>query len=188
MNCANCPTGNSCYQGKSCIDQGSKQLEYDEAENLKILSVASKLEAEYYMKITRIEEVIRFSQEMGYTRLGIAFCVGLAKEAKELLAIFSQYFQIHSVCCKVCGINKTEFQVPNIKSDRYEAACNPIGQAKYLNEAHTDLNLIVGLCIGHDVLFSKYSESPVTTLVVKDRVLAHNPLGAVYSNYWRRKF
>nr|MDA8227446.1 DUF1847 domain-containing protein [Desulfitobacterium hafniense] len=73
MNCANCPHGNACYQGKSCIDQGIKQVEYSEAENLKMLSVASRLEAEHYMNITRFEEVIRFSQEMGYTRLGIAF-------------------------------------------------------------------------------------------------------------------
>ena len=28
---------------------------------------------------------------------------------------------------------------------------------------------------------------PVTTLVVKDRLLAHNPLGAIYSRYWKKK-
>ena len=28
---------------------------------------------------------------------------------------------------------------------------------------------------------------PVTTLVAKDRLLAHNPLGAIYSRYWKRK-
>lgn len=48
------------------------------------------------------------------------------------------------------------------------------------NEAKTDLNVVVGLCIGHDSLFFKYSEAPVTVLAVKDRILAHNPLGAVY--------
>lgn len=35
--------------------------------------------------------------------------------------------------------------------------------------------------------FNKACPGPVTTLVVKDRLLAHNPLGAVYSRYWRRK-
>jgi uncharacterized metal-binding protein len=27
----------------------------------------------------------------------------------------------------------------------------------------------------------------VTTFVVKDRVLAHNPVGALYSGYWRKR-
>ncbi|MHA1741489.1 MAG: DUF1847 domain-containing protein, partial [Candidatus Thorarchaeota archaeon] len=42
---------------------------------------------------------------------------------------------------------------------------------------------IVGLCIGHDMLFNKYSEAPVTTLIVKDRVLGHNPVAGLYSAY-----
>ena len=28
---------------------------------------------------------------------------------------------------------------------------------------------------------------PVTNLVVKDRLMAHNPLGVIYSRYWKRK-
>ena len=32
--------------------------------------------------------------------------------------------------------------------------------------------------MGHDILFTKHSKAPVTTLAVKDRVLTHNPLGA----------
>jgi uncharacterized metal-binding protein len=58
--------------------------------------------------------------------------------------------------------------------------CNPILQAKTLNEEHTELNVVIGLCVGHDSLFYKYSEAPVTTLVVKDRVLGHNPVAALY--------
>jgi uncharacterized metal-binding protein len=66
----------------------------------------------------------------------------------------------------------------------FEAACNPIGQANVLNKENCDINIIVGLCIGHDILFTGNSKAPVTTLAVKDRVLAHNPLGAIYSNYY----
>ena len=51
-----------------------------------------------------------------------------------------------------------------------------------------DLNIAIGLCVGHDALFSRYSEAPVTTLVVKDRVLGHNPAAALYSNYYRRLY
>ena len=56
----------------------------------------------------------------------------------------------------------------------------PILQAKLLNEQKTDFNIALGLCVGHDSLFYQYSEARVTTLVVKDRVLAHNPVGAIY--------
>lgn len=58
--------------------------------------------------------------------------------------------------------------------------CNPILQAQILNNEETDLNVVIGLCVGHDNLFYKYSEALVTTLVTKDRVLAHNPAGALY--------
>ncbi len=58
--------------------------------------------------------------------------------------------------------------------------CNPILQAKTLNNEKTDLNVIIGLCVGHDSLFYKYSNALCTTLVTKDKVLAHNPVGALY--------
>ena len=46
-----------------------------------------------------------------------------------------------------------------------------------LNKAATDLNIQMSLCLGHDILFQKYCEAPVTILVAKDRVLANNPMG-----------
>ena len=53
-------------------------------------------------------------------------------------------------------------------------------QAEILNHYGTDFNVVMGLCVGHDSLFYKYSCALVTTLVTKDRVLAHNPVGALY--------
>ena len=35
-----------------------------------------------------------------------------------------------------------------------------------LNEVGTDLNVIVGLCVGHDIAFTQHSKAPVTTLIV----------------------
>ena len=58
--------------------------------------------------------------------------------------------------------------------------CNPILQAKILNQEQTDLNVVIGLCVGHDSMFYKYSEALCTTLVTKDRVLGHNPAAALY--------
>ena len=187
MNCALCKD-KVCYQGKDCTQIKSEVIKEYADENIrKIMKVAARIEADHYMKLTRLEELIKFCQEMEFRHLGIAFCIGLEEEAKTLYEILERYFQVSSVCCKVCGIDKTDFDFPKIKKYRYEATCNPIGQAVILNNKKTDLNIIFGLCIGHDVLFSKYSKAPVTALVVKDRVLAHNPIGVLNSRYYRRK-
>jgi uncharacterized metal-binding protein len=42
--------------------------------------------------------------------------------------------------------------------------------------------VLLGLCVGDDTLFIKHAKAPVTVLAVKDRVLAHNPLGALYTS------
>jgi uncharacterized metal-binding protein len=117
----------------------------------------------------------------------VAFCVGLSKEAEILDAILTkQGFEVYSACCKICGIDKGELGIVKMgsPSDK-EAICNPVGQALRLKECGTQMNILVGLCIGHDMLFTKHSHAPVTTLIVKDRVLSHNPAGAIYSSYYR---
>ena len=61
-------------------------------------------------------------------------------------------------------------------------------QAQLLNAQKTDLNVVVGLCVGHDSLFMKHSDAPVTTLITKDRVLGHNPAAALYtSNFYYKR-
>ncbi len=62
-----------------------------------------------------------------------------------------------------------------------ESMCNPIFQAESLNEAKVDLNVLLGLCVGHDALFFQHSKIPTTVLAVKDRVTGHNPLAAIYN-------
>ena len=57
-----------------------------------------------------------------------------------------------------------------------KAMCNPIAQAELLNEAGTELNIIVGLCVGHDALFIRHSKAPVTVLAAKDHVYDNAPL------------
>ena len=152
------------------------------------MKISASIEAQHYMKKTRLEELILYAKGMGYKRLGIAFCIGLEHEAKLIHEILTKEFEVHSVCCKVCGIDKNKLELERLHPEKeVEATCNPLGQATVLNGEKTELNIILGLCIGHDILFTKYSEAPVTTFAVKDRVLAHNPLGAVYSNYYRDK-
>lgn len=187
MKCALCKD-KKCYEGKDCTPIKDRvEEEYEKEENRSMMKAASTIEARFYMKLTRIEELIRFCRMMGFKRLGIAFCIGFEDEARVLNQILEKGFEVYSVCCKVCGISKEEQGLMKIRGERFEAMCNPIGQAMVLNEKATDLNIILGLCIGHDILFSKHSEAPVTTLIVKDRVLAHNPAGAIYSGYYKNK-
>ncbi|MEW5761416.1 MAG: DUF1847 domain-containing protein [Candidatus Thermoplasmatota archaeon] len=175
-----------CYEGEDCTKIKEKALEKYVGNDRRILTTAASTEADYYMKYTRLEELIDFARQMNYKRLGIAFCIGLQEEAELLHRILESNFEVFSVICKVCGINKEDLNLKKLHGYDFEAICNPIGQAIVLNDKNTDLNVIVGLCIGHDILFTEHSKAPVTTLVVKDRVLAHNPLGAIYSGYHRK--
>jgi len=188
LKCALCKDKKCYLEGKNCINIQDEVLKTLTDEDLKIMRISALIESRYYMKFTRLEELIEFCRLMGFKRIGIAFCIGLSNEAEVLHKILEKEFQVISVCCKVCGISKENLKLEKIKNERYESACNPVGQALILNKEKTDLNIIVGLCIGHDILFSKYSKAPVTTFIVKDRVLSHNPAGALYSNYYRRRF
>jgi uncharacterized metal-binding protein len=138
----------------------------------------------------RIKELIEFAKLFGVRRLGMAFCSGLQEEASKVSAFLeNQKFEVSSVICKCGNVDKTMLGIPaeyKIEgADKFEAACNPIVQAELLNNAGTEINIIVGLCIGHDMIFSKHSKAPVTTLIVKDRLLGHNPVIGLYSAYHR---
>lgn len=135
---------------------------------------------------TRLQETVEFAKRMGYKRLGLAFCVGVAREAMTFQRILeAQGFDVVSVVCKVGRVPKetigiTEEQKVYIGGGP-EAMCNPIAQAALLNEAGVDFAILMGLCVGHDSLFLKYVEAPATVFAVKDRVLGHNPMAAIYT-------
>ncbi len=133
---------------------------------------------------TRVEEIIEFSKKMNYRRIGVAFCGGLFSEAKTFVRILEKNgFEPVSVCCKVGGVPKEFLGLEDkdkIRIGSYETMCNPIAQAEVLNEAQTDWNVLIGLCVGHDSLFFKHAKALTTVLVTKDRVLGHNPVAALY--------
>jgi uncharacterized metal-binding protein len=115
----------------------------------------------------------------------MAFCVGLKQEARMVKDIFSaKGFEVISVNCKVGGVPKESIGLkPEEKiapPAMMETMCNPIAQAEVLNAEQVDLAIMLGLCVGHDTLFLKYIRPPCTVLAVKDRVLGHNPLAAVF--------
>ena len=168
--------------------KGREEYAKDEVNRLQL--AACYTESQGYMKWNRVRELIEFSKFMGYKRLGIAHCMGLIHEASMLAAILEKEgFGVVQVLCKTGGVNKRDLGVPKeytlAPEAAFEAACNPVTQAAVCNAEDTDLNVAVGLCIGHDILFAKYSKAPVTTLIVKDRTNGHNPAAALYSFYQR---
>jgi len=176
---------------------------YKERGTMRFAKVASLQEAECYMRRdekpfvlrpakTRVEEVIELAKKMNYKRLGVAFCGGLSSEGNTLVRILEKHgFEVVSVCCKVGGVPKEFLGLKDrekVRVGTYETMCNPITQAEILNEAGTDFNILVGLCVGHDALFLKNAKALTTVLVAKDRVLGHNPVAALYGakGYFQR--
>ena len=161
----------------------------EDEENAAVTRASAEVETEYYCKATRIEEIVHFAGRMGYKKIGLATCIGLLNEARIAARVFRKAgFEVYGAACKVGSQMKTSVGLPETCEAVGAVMCNPILQAKLLNQAGTDLNVVIGLCVGHDSLFYKYSDALVTTLVTKDRVLGHNPAAALYQahSYYSR--
>jgi uncharacterized metal-binding protein len=170
------------------------RAEYEKADVREFARLASLQEFQCYergpdglrTKLPRVEELVQFARKCGYKRLGLAHCGGLAYEAGLLAEVLENNgFEVVSVQCKTGAVPKESIGIrPEEKiagPQAWETMCNPIGQAMIINHAGVDLAVMLGLCIGHDTLFIKYCRVPLTVLAVKDRVLAHNPLAALYA-------
>ena len=192
-----CPT----LREKSRVEEYIR--EYKKKDIEEFARNASIQEAECYMNRhekpyvafpvkPRLQETIEFARRMSYRKLGLAFCAGLQKEAAAVQKLFEDHgFEVVSVVCKVGGIPKEYIGIreeDKIMIGSEETMCNPVSQAGVLNDAGVEFAMMMGLCVGHDSLFIKYCRAPVTVLAVKDRVLGHNPLAALYTidSYYAR--
>ena len=188
---ASCPTENYGEIIKEAVK------EYDSPDIYEFARMASIQESECYVDRhirpyilhpvkPRVQEICEFAQKMGYHKLGIAFCAGLQYEARALTGILeAQGFEVVSVVCKAGATPKEAIGIQEeekIMIGQFESMCSPIVQASVLNEEETDFNILVGLCVGHDSLFFRYSKAFTTVLVAKDRVLGHNPAAALYTS------
>lgn len=119
---------------------------------------------------SRLQELIEFIKVSGFKRIGVANCFSMQKYADNLVAVLrEQGFEVFGVNCKESGLDGCL-----ISEDMKGPCCDPVSQAAFLNEQKTDLNIEVGLCLGHGLLFQKYSHAPVTTFIVKDFAHNHN--------------
>jgi len=195
--CAYCPpTVRACRHGESetrgpgfCpskVDEDGIERaweRYEDPEVRRVAHASALVESEGYCRWTRVEEICAFAKKMGFTKLGIATCISMVDLARTLSGILESHgFEVASVACKNGGVPKEKLGLRDeekIRPGTYESMCNPLAQAELLNDAGCELNIVLGLCVGHDSLFFRHSKGLATTLVAKDRVLAHNPVGAL---------
>jgi uncharacterized metal-binding protein len=191
-----CPTVNKA----AVIERALEELK--KPEILEFLRQASIQEGEGYADRElgfaatrplkpRITEIIEFAGKMHYKKIGLVFCIGLRKEARVVEGLLAANdFTVVSGLCKMGRTPKERLGVRDDQKIRigcFESMCNPIAQAFLFNEEKTEFNVMMGLCVGHDSLFLKYSDAPCTVFAVKDRLLGNNPLAAIYTidSYYR---
>jgi len=139
----------------------------------------------------RIVEIIEFARKMNYQKIALVFCVGLRREASIVHEIFAVHgLEVISIVCKVGKVPKEALGLSDeqkVAPGSHESMCNPILQALVANHYQSQFNVLLGLCVGHDSLFFRHAQAPCTVLAVKDRLLGHNPLAAVYEyeSYYR---
>ena len=187
MKCAECIEKNCLEKGNECVENREDYIKrYNNKDNYnssdrKMLEISYDIAAESKGKLNRIEEIILFAKKMNYKKLGLAFCKGLAKEAKKINDILKQEkdFEVESVCCKTGEIDKSEINVKKLTQEKKEVACNPLAQAEILNKANVNMVIMVGFCLGHDMLFLKNINAPTTVLLIKDKKLKHKTIDAL---------
>jgi uncharacterized metal-binding protein len=178
MDCSKC-TLKGCRNGSPCKDGSEDYLEnYLSATNHDYVRAASQLiDNGRAGTLNRLEEIVEYSKLRGYKKLGVAYCYGLERYAALLRNYLERYgFQPVLVSCIVDSLRENQLDPEKTSAS---VSCNPIGQAYVLNSSGAELTLLIGLCLGHDILIQKNFKMDFTTFVVKDRVFSHNPLEAL---------
>jgi uncharacterized metal-binding protein len=118
----------------------------------------------------RIEQVRDFAKAAGIKKIGIAHCITFSSEAELVKQFLSKDFDVTSIDCKYGKLRASDL----FDGGGNKVLCNPAGQAEYLSKEKTELNLAIGLCVGHDMVFFAQSEAPVTTFITKDFSTGHS--------------
>lgn len=189
LDCLACPD-RACLRGEACQPQLPHESEDEPEDAGLMLESARDIALEKERTLCRLSELIYFCLEMKYRKIGVAFCIELLEATDILVRVLRRFFEVHPICCKVGGklANDPWSGLPHTGgADIRDIGCNPQGQAGILNRIGTDINVVVGLCMGADCVFSKASRAPVSALFVKDKSLANNPIGAIYSDYYLKE-
>ena len=168
-----CRTTNSC--GAEQFDREQLTTRYAERANQQIVEAAASLVDDGRAgTLSRLQEIIEFVNSMKYERIGLAYCYGMESEAKAVRDVFRREgIRLHTVSCTVGGLPQSAV---HSSSCNLHVSCNPLGQAHQMNAEGTDFVILMGICLGHDILLQRNLAADHTTFVVKDRVFQHEPL------------
>jgi uncharacterized metal-binding protein len=177
MDCTNCTFDKQCRNTETCpatsFDRDEVVQKYAD-ESVIVKAAAELVDFGRAGTLSRLQETIAFAKKMNYKRIGLAYCYGMEKHVTQIVEILRENkLNVRAVSCTVGGIPQNEV---NPESAFCTVSCNPIGQARQLNNENVDLVVMIGLCLGHDILFQREVKADCTTLVVKDRVFNHAPL------------
>lgn len=181
-----------CLRGERCaLAAAAGSGGAMDADTARMFEASLDVSCEEERTLCRLSELIYFCIEMRYRRIGVAYCIDLEEPAEILTRVLRRFFEVYPVCCKIGALTVND-PVAGRQTQRGQkaartVACNPKAQAEALNRLGTDLNVMVGMSMGADCIFSRFSDAPVTALFVKDKSLANNPIGAIYSEYYLRE-
>lgn len=192
LSCIDCAQG-SCFKAEgdypsfcptaALNDQEKEALKtaYASGEDAALMNAATSAAARATAEmLCRAEETMEFAASLGAHKIGIAVCAGLINEGRIFGRILrANGFEPYGIACKAGALSRAEMGLQTSCCDYGSVSCNPILQAQLLNEEQTDLNVVIGLCVGHDSIFLRHSNAPCTVLVAKDRPLGHNPVAAL---------
>lgn len=181
MNCTRC-NSKSCRGGIACgnekFDIENITEQFHDISNQKIVQAAAHLvDNGRAGTLSRLEEIIEFVGLMNYQRVGLAYCYGMESDAILVRDLFKKAgINLQTISCSVGSLMQ---DAVNEKSCIHKVSCNPIGQAHQLNAENVDFVIIMGICLGHDILLQKNLQADFTTLIVKDRTNKHNPMESI---------
>jgi uncharacterized metal-binding protein/predicted Fe-Mo cluster-binding NifX family protein len=179
VDCLACPS-RACTRGDPCVGPFPRiHAPVLDSREKRLLEVGQEVSAESDPRLCRVAELIHFVLGMEVQKVGLAYCWELFREVEVLVAVLSRHFTVVPVCCRVGSGEETTDPAGET------SACRPDLQAALLEEAGTEINVMAGLCIGCDLLFTERSHVPATTIFVRDRALAHNPMAALHTRYYR---
>ncbi len=191
MPCASCES-QTCFTNKGEMPTGCPEQSREKDPSTEPVAGFLEYAAAIRNKETdRISELIDYANFREYKKIGIAGCIGLHDELRVITdRLKDSGLEVNTVMCKAGSLEKKTVGVPSRNRMTTETgysvgviACNPAAQALLFNSQQTDLNCIMGLCVGHDSVFMKHSAAPVVTLIAKDRTNAHNSASILHGFY-----
>jgi len=178
MNCTAC-ADKQCRTGSACGAESADETEilarYRQDEKQAIVQAAARLVDDGLAgQLSRLEELCRFIKDRNYRKVGMAYCYGMEKDALRIVRYLSANgIRVSAVSCTIGALPQSAV---NSASSACGVSCNPLGQAAQLEAEGTDLAIQFGICLGHDILFTRAFPGDQTVLVVKDRIFGQRQL------------